>query len=258
MKRGLFITLIALINIICLASLCFAAGNPTSYKTTVQTVQLKSATTGSWITIASPNAEIDLVQDASGAGTVAASFATDVTIPVDTYDNFKLIISETMQVTGCDGTDCTATNGALTLNGNNVCAASTALWDTCGAQGIFTAGAVILEETADTYSNGSAGETTYTLNLHAEPTDGDNFIELYRNGDLTTPITVTATSVISMWFDFDTIGTVRYIGAPGGGDTDLGSNGITMFLPPQEGSAFSITVDGATSSITADNMRIDY
>jgi len=235
-----------------LQSLSYALSEATSYKVTVQSLQLKSATTNQWITIATPNQEINL-RDAA-AGGIAASLLSDVAIPVGTYDNFKLVLSETMTVQGSDGGQSSASGGIVTLTGADACVASTFLWTTaanCTDGGGFT-DHVEIHETVNSVA-GTSGEITFTLNLN--PGDGDNSIDIYSTSDLGTPIEVTPSSVISMWFDFDTQSTVLYVGAI---NTDIGADGGFAYFPPSTGTQFSITVDGTTTLITAANMRLDF
>ena len=221
------------------------AGNTDTYKITVQSIQLKN-TDGQWVTIATPNQELDIAAVSSGA--VAASFLNKASIPAGSYDNFKLVISETMKVSGSDvdggTTYYTRSGGAVTITGDDSNAASTSTW--VGALPNAT-----LAETTDTATTvlRQKGEVTYTLDLKAS--DGNDYIEIYSTTDLATPITVNVNSTISMWFDFDTAGTVHYqlIGA--------GDHAV-FYTPPGEGTAFSITVDGTTSTITADQMRLDF
>jgi len=249
-KRLLFLA-VFVISILALTSLCYALGDATTYKMTIQSVQLKSSTTGSWVTIATPNTEVDIVGDASGQNSVAATISGGIAIPTGSYDNFKMVISETMTIAGSDGANLTAASGAVTIGGG-ANSETTVNW------GGFPPPNTTLTETVNSYSAAAVGEVTFTLDLDAG--DADNYIEVYRNGDLGTPITVTATSVVSMWFDFDTQNTIVFVPAAGvgGGDTDLGADGIMTFSPPQSGTSFSITVDGTTTTITEAQMRIDF
>ena len=76
-------------------------------------------------------------------------------------------------------------------------------------------------------------------------------MEIYASANLGTPMTVTSDSSVSMFFDFDTQGTVIY--------NDMGGlNNVMYFTPPQAGTQFGITVDGVTTTVTEANMRIDF
>ena len=250
MRRLSFLAVFVILTLVFVPE-CFAQGDATTYKMTIQSVQLKSSTDNTWVTIATPNEEVDIVNDASGQNTVAATISSGIAIPTGSYDNFKLVISETMTVAGSQGANFTAAGGAVTIGGG-VNSETTVNW------GGFPPPNTTLTETVNSYSAAAAGEVTFTLDLDAG--DADNYIEVYRNGDLGTPITITATSVISMWFDFDTQGTIVFVPAAGVGvgDTDLGADGIMTFSPPQSGTAFSIIVDGTTTTITEAQMRIDF
>ena len=232
-----------------LLSLAFAQlGNASTYKITVQSVQMRSATTGQWVTIATPNQEVDIA--AVSASQVAGTLLSNVTIPVDTYDNFKMVLSETMNVSGSHndaGTDWyTKANGTVTLTGDGT-VDSTVDWDAdvtdniTPVEGANESATIILAE---------QGEVTFTLNIDPEPGDGDSIIEIYATTNLSTPITFSANSVVAMSFDFDTQGTVMH--------ADVGGNDVMAFFPPNEGTQFQITVDGTTTTITEASMRIDF
>ena len=247
MRRLLLLGFFVILTLV-FAINCFATGDATTYKMTIQSVQLKSSTTGNWVTIATPNQEVDIVNDASGQNTVAAAIASGIEIPIGSYDNFKLVISETMYVAGSDGAHHTSAGSSVTMEGANANTASTALWGNL-VGGITGAGNVNLTETGESHkAAGTPAEVTFTLDLDAG--DADNYIEVYRNGDLGTPLTMTASSVVSMWFDFDTQGTIEYVAA--------GPNDIMVFFPPQSGTAINVTVDGVTTTITEAQMRIDF
>jgi len=251
------ISVLIFVGVFFITITCYAVetGNPSSYKITVQQIQMRNSTTNEWIIIASPNEELDLVSGVIAGGT-AATFLTDSDIPPGSYDNFKLVISETMRITGSTDNAFTADGGALRLDGADPDVdGSTSTWG-------GTQPDVDMVETIDTYSATAAGEVAFTVNLHTD--DADNYIEVYyddTNNPALTPIVVSAGSEITMWFDFDTEETVQFINdveADVSGYTDLSDNGICVFLPPQEGTQFSITVDGTTTTLTASQMRTDF
>lgn len=249
MRKSSFLGVAVIFSILIFVSYCYAVSDASTYKITVQSVQMRNSVTGTWVTIASPNQEVDITS--VGQNSVAASFANDITIPVGTYDNFKMVISEAMTVSGTDAGNSSVEGGALTITGG-AGAGSTATWG--GAQPNAT-----LIETVDTISAVGEGEVTFTLNL--DTGDADNYIEVYRNGNLATPITITATSIVSMWFDFDTQSTIQHLTAVqciAQGHTDLGANGLMVFFPPQSGTRVNITVDGTTTTITEAQTRIDF
>ena len=240
---------------------CFANGNPTHYKMTIQAIYVHDAPSNTWVLVASPNQEVDIVGDSSGQNAVAASLG-GISIPPGTYDNFKLRISETMKVTGSNGADYTKAGGVITITGLTSSAASTADWPTDPPG----AGVVTMVETVDTLTTDSAqaGEVSMVLDLGAAKVggDSDNYIEVSGDNNINPPLTVTSTSQVSMWFSFDTQNTVQSLSNAdltiGMGGTDVGGNGATIFLPPQAGTTFSITVDGRTESVSASGMRIDF
>ncbi len=241
--------LVLLLVILVGASFCavdvFAAdGNAQSYKTTVKRIELKNDA-GSWVIIATPNQEIDLVGVAAGAA--AASLLNDSAIPAGNYVNFKIVIDETFKVTGCDSTNlnCTKVGGSATFTGSAATAADIVGMTVSG----FT-------NPASTYVNANTpGEMTMEINLDSG--DADDDIEIYATTDLSPAIEIKATSTISMWFDFDTQGTIAYagVGNLGGG---LPTSAAMYFKPPAAGTEFSITVDGSTTSVTSAQMTMAF
>jgi len=213
---------------------CYAAGNPTTYKITIQKFEMKT-TDDTWVTISELNQEVDIVS--VGAGAVAGTLGGGV--PAGSYDNFRLTISETIKVTGNDGVNYTNEDGVAILEG-----------DAATAAGIDTMTPATFTETSETWNNTAAGEMSIQVNL--DNGDADDFIQIYCTADFT-PLTVTADSTISMWVDFDTAGTVHHA-ATGDWGAGFPASDIMYFTPPKEGSAFSITVDGTTVTVTAAQM----
>jgi|GEM_PF-4642336 len=217
------------------------AGDASIYKVTVQSIQLKTSS-GSWVTIASPNQEIDIASVSAGA--VAASLLSDVKIPAGSYVNFKIVLSETMKFSGSDSGFYTKEGGSITLTGDDVTDGSTATWTSDPPICSLTESV----ETA-TVNSSEQGEVTAILDLE-NGGDADNYIEIYSDSDLTTPITVNENSEVSMYFTFDTQGTVNYV--------NIGGNNIMYFTPPGAGTTFGITIDGVSYSISAADMEIYF
>lgn len=236
-----FLTAITIVFILLYFTIeSFAVGDAATYKVTVQSVQLKNDA-GTWITIATPNQEIDIASAAAGA--VAGSFMNDATVPPGNYVNFKIVLSETMTFSGSDGANFTRSGGDVTITGNDAAAASTATWSG------FPPNATPAESVESHQLAGPAGEVTVHLNLAG---DTDNYIEVYGRSDLTSPVSVTVSSAVSMYFDFDTQNTVihQLMGLP--------ALNVMFFTPPQAGTQFGITVDGTSITITEAGMRIDF
>ncbi len=228
------------------------SGAPSEYIVHVEKIQLKNAVSNTWVTIGTPNVDVNIADVSPGA--VAASFSSGISIPAGTYNNFKIIISKTFTIKGYindGGTDYyTKAGGSLTMNGTVASDGSTATWP----GGALPSGTVQLNETGDTVTTTApAGEATYTLDLNGSTSD----IEMYLKTDLATPITITASSTISMWFSFDTQGTLQHFSF-GSCATDVGADGCISFTPPATGTKFGITVDGTTTTLNGSDMRIDF
>ena len=226
---------------LCLASELFAAGAATKYIITVQTIQLRNDS-GEWVTIATPNQPINIADVDVGA--VAGSFLNDASIPFGNYVNFKLIISETMTVAGSDGIHFTTANGSAVLTGNAATAAD--------LDGMIP---TLDEGGTETHNLAAKGDMTIQVNL--DNSDADDYIEIYAAVDLGDPLVIKRGSVVSMWFDFDTAGTIHYVAADGWGAGSPASNAM-YFTPPGAGTEFSITVDARTVAVTSANMTMAF
>lgn len=241
MRKSILIW-IAIILGIFFATHCYAAaGSATTYIVTIQSIQLKDDA-GTWVTIATPNSNIDIA--AVDAGAVAGSLLSSAAIPVGNYVNFKVVFSETMTVAGVD------TLGNYTTAGGSAVLTGTAT-TSAGLPGTIT----VFTESAETWNNSSAGSMTIQVDLDGG--DADNYIELYATADLTTPLVVTSTSSVSMWVDFDTAGTINYVNVNGFA-AGIPTTQAMYFTPPGTGSQFSITVDDRTVNITAANMTMAF
>ena len=237
MKKLTFLA-VAIILSIFLISNCYAQGNAETYIVRVLRVEIRK-TDGTWITIATPNQEIDITS--ANAGATVGSLSGFV--PPGSYDNFRLRLSETMRFAGSDDAHYTRAGGDLTITGNVGTAASTATWVKDP-----TENADLVENVESWTNTAPAGEVTAHLDLNAN--DGDNYIEVYATNNSSTPITVNADSAISMYFDFDTQGTIMH--------QNVAGDDIMTFLPPRTGTRFGITVDGTSLTILEANMRIDF
>ena len=237
------------------AEVCHAAtsGRPDKYEVTIISVQLKDDATNQWVTIASPNAVADIT--GVGANTVASAIQASVVIPVGDYDNFKLVLSETMTVSGTIGASSTNSGGAVIITGLNNNADKISTWDQPGP---LPSSVIKEQNSTDSITAGTAGDVSYTLDLDAS--DADSSIEIYIQTDLTTPISVTANSVITMGFTFDTSTALLLLGAGemGAGAVDVNTNGALVFMPPSSGTSFTITVDGTTTTIASSDMEIEF
>jgi hypothetical protein len=232
----------------------FAAGNADTYKMNVLKVSLKKSD-GTWITIAQPNATIDIASAAPSAS--VAAMMSDTNIPAGSYVNFKIEAGKTWYVSGSDASTAlgclggpyyTNTGGTIALVGTLSSAGSTATWTSDPPSGVTPT------ETLETATNviGNKGEIAITLSLGAAGSGtASGNVEISGGGDLSTPIVINEDSTVSMSFTFDTQNTIHCV--------DLGGSNYAMFFtPPQAGTSFSITVDGVTNTITAAQMTMAF
>ncbi|MCX5693535.1 MAG: hypothetical protein NT014_00120 [Candidatus Omnitrophica bacterium] len=192
---------------------------------------------GTWVTIATPNQELDI---ASGSQNAAVG-GFSLTIPAGEYVNFRATCSETMKFSGSAGTHYTKAGGSITVKGDDATDASTATWasDPPATNNVTPVG-------THTLILSQQGEVTMVADLK-NGGDIDDDMVVYAKTDLS-PISVKSDSRVSMFFDFDTQSTVHYESAID-----------EMYLtPPKEGSQFGVTVDGVSYSVSEANMRTDF
>lgn len=248
MKKTLFL-LIFLIITVSLIPQCYGLGDASTYKVTVQKVEAKQSD-GTWITIFELNIEVDVGQDALGAGGIGAFLSGN--LPPGSYLNFRITFSESVTFAGQDGSGhFTAASGNITITGTDADAASTNDWPDTMAELLAL---ISYDEATETHADsGPAGEVTVNLDLGAGKAGGDtdNYCQVYGKSDFATPVVIEDDSLVSMFFDFDTKDTVQYVQTGGGND-------LMIFTPPKEGTQFGVTVDGTSYAITEANMRVDF
>ncbi len=254
MKR--FLTGMMIITaVICMSySVCYGVpttGDPTIYKVTIKQIKLKSVK-GNWVTIATPNQEVDL--RSAAANGLAGSLAASMNIPTDTYVNMMIVISNTIKAAGIDGGDGNQTGaGAIvTITGGQVADASSQTW-TGGKPSTDTV-AVDTDHAGHpslVVGGGPGAEMTFVIKLGAAAGRTGSNIEISLITDLTTPIVVKDSSRVSMAFTFDTKNTVSNNGW-------LGPADAMVFWPPANGTAYNITVDGTVHTINATDMYLNF
>lgn len=247
MKKILVLTITVIIGI-SFASFCYGVGDATGYKITVQKVEAKT-TSGTWVTVFELPIEIDVGTAALGIGGIGGFLSGN--LPPGSYNNFRITFSETVKFTGSDGAHFTAAGGSITITGTNPDAARTDTWES--EANLLTM--VSYDEPDETHAAAEpAGEVTLILDLGAAKAGGDtdDFVQVSAlpAAEFNPPVTIETSSVVSMFFDFDAVNTVRWIG--------VGPVNVMIFTPPLTGTQFGITVDGVTYTITAANMVFEF
>jgi hypothetical protein len=198
---------------------------------------------GQWITIATPNQQVNICSVAAGAD--AADLMANANIPTGKYVNFRIVLSNVMVFAGTDGIDETAPGGTVTLTGIAANAASTSTWP---ADPPVASVALVAVATRQAVT-GNPGDITATLNLGAAAGFVANTVTCQITNNLATPIEVKDTSTVSMAFQFNTQNTVWSAAA---------GVGPMFFTPPQTGTSYSLIVDGATTTVAGANMQTNF
>lgn len=244
MKRRIFLQVAAL-SVLFLALLfpCPSyAGDATVYKITIKEIKLLKSDGVTWVTIASPNQEVDVAS--VNAGATAGSFLAGIKIPEGDYINFEVVVSETMKYAGSDAGHNVTQGGLLTITGDDATDGQSDTWatDPPGAAS---------NEYAET-CDGTAGESTITVDLE-NGGDADDYFEVRRGTNLTTPISVKSDSEFSISFDFDTQGCIHYQHI-GPAFPLPGANDVMFLTPLGNGTKTEITVDGVTTTFAETDM----
>lgn len=237
----------------------FAAGNPTVYKVTVKAVQLKNLA-GQWVTIAAPYQEVDIAS--ASAGQAVASLFSDSVIPAGSYVNFRVVLSETLRVAGTDTVYSTVAGGILNISSTDPSktgSTSTAEWNfdpTNPASALGFAALLTSAQPVDCVKlAGTPGEMTVNLDLDNDA-DSDIFVQGIADLSIADAVGINGDSEVSMSFSFNMNNSVLEID-PTPGAADSGDE-VIAFLPPQEGTQFTITVDGVAKSVTGDMMEMQF
>lgn len=253
--RKLILSLFALL----FSASVFAAGTPTSYKVTVKAVQLKNSA-GQWVTIAAPYQEVDIAS--ASAGQSVASLFSDTVIPAGIYVNFRVVLSETFRVSGTDTVYSTAAGGVLNVSSTDPSktgSTTTAEWnfDPNNAGSVLGFASLLSSsQPVDCVKvAGTPGEMTVNLNL-SNDADSDIFVQGVGDLSIADAVEIKGDSEVTMSFSFDMNDSVLEID-PTPGAVDSGDE-VIAFLPPQEGTEFTITVDGVTEVVDSTMMAMEF
>jgi len=249
--RRAWIVIFILVCMMLPGNAVFAVDDPDDYIVTVQEVRMKN-TSGEWVTIATPDQAIDIADAAAGAE--AAAIGADAAIPSGEYVNFMIVLSATMTVRGTDAATgkVTGNGGTVTITGADANASSTSTWDQPSPPGfsgnlpntVFGAAGSVVDDVPAVPQ-----QMNFQLNLGAAGGRNDGSVWVYARSDQT-PILIDPSTQVQLIFNFDVANTIFYSN-PGIGDW-------MMFLPPSDGTSFSVISGGDELTLNAANMKMEW
>lgn len=215
----------------------WAAGTASRCLVTVKGIKLKDMD-NAWFNVPIKEVKLDL-----GKPDQTISFKNDGRIPAGRYKNFKIILSETLQVSGHDGDNYTTEGGQLEVGG--VARRMSEL------PGDITS----MTESTKTWNKNSEGLMTVKINLDFE--DRDDVMEIYGSRDLEEPFKVKAKSNLVFVISVNLEDTINFAW-PDSLARGIPSHNVMYFLPPTSVTEVSISSDKYTTSFDSDYIDISF
>jgi hypothetical protein len=215
----------------------WAAGETSSCKVTVKQVLLKTPS-GNWVPIKGSEHETDLATEDP-----MLSLLNFDRVPPGKYVNFKLVVSETVKVTGRDGKNFTRAGGDIYMGGSAVNAS--------GLPGDITA----LRVVSPTWNNELSGEMTERINLDYE--DRDDIMEIYPKRNFLKPFIVKKGSAVHIWMTIN-LDQTMYFAFPNSIRKGVPRVNVMYFIPPSQIDDVSITVDSVSRYASTDEVAFDF
>lgn len=215
----------------------WAAGPATHCIVSVKGLKLKDMD-NAWIEVPIQETTIDL-----GKPDQTIVFKNDGRVPEGMYKNFKLIISETIEVSGQDGGNFTTEGGELTLGGT-----AYTLFDLPGDITSIT-------ESKTSWNTITEGNMKIKINFDFE--DRDDVMEVYGVRDLEKPFRVKASTTLTFAMVMSVSQTV-YFAWPDSLAKDVPSKNVMYFLPADRITEVSIKADSYTASFEPEFINIAF
>lgn len=216
---------------------CFASGDATHCIITVKKVWLKNVS-GDWVSVDLPEHQVDLTQEEP-----IFSFVNYKKVPRGKYVNFKVVISETLKVSGKDGRNMTKAGGEITVGGTAATIAD--------LPGDITS----LAATSPTWNDKEEGLITEHLNLDFE--DRNDTMEIYPRRDFNKPFVIKEGSGVHLWLTVSLSHTIYFM-FPNAIRKNVPTQYVMYFIPPKEVDDMSIVVDSSTSFAPGDLVVWDF
>jgi hypothetical protein len=222
--------------VLSLAPAAFGAVSPSSCIITIEKLELKN-NSGEWVTLLQPDLQVDLVvKDPSLSFSNASG-----KIPPGNYINFRVILSETIKVSGRDHENMTKADGEVEITGSAM-----QLRD---LPGVFSG----YKEKSATWN--LSAEAPIKVHLNFNNGDSDDVMTVTRRRDFADPLEIKKGSFVYVWFMLDLVKTLYYAEPASLGNNWPPNRGF-YFLPPNKIDGAIITVDARKEEMSGDDVGL--
>ena len=218
-------------------SLSFAAGNAVKCVVMIKKV-LNKKVSGEWVPVPDSAREADLLVEEP-----LLSFINTNKVPSGRYVNFKIILSETVKVTGKDGNNLTKEGGEITVGGTAV--------NSSELPGNITSFRVA----SRVWNIQELGLITEHLNLNYE--DRNDTMEIYPRRNFQPSFVIRQGSSVTLWMTVNLDHTI-YFAFPNSISKAVPKENVMYFIPPNEIDDVSLTVDAVSSLASGDEIAFDF
>ena len=219
---------------------CFAAGDPSHCFVTVKQVLLKKIS-GEWIPIPDAQKEVDLLED----DPIFSFINFKQRVPKGKYVNFKVILSETVKVSGNDGKNLTRTAGEITVGGT-----ASKAFDLPG-------NIKSLKAASPTWTKDEKEHGLITEHLNLDYEDSNDTMEVYPRRDFNKPFIIKEGSSVQIWLSINLTGTVIFM-FPNALHRGVPTENVMYFIPPKDIDDMSINIGASTSFAPGDTIAFDF
>lgn len=229
-----FVTILAFFA---MGDILFAAGDPLECKVLVKQVLLRTVS-GDWVPVKNSEHEVDLKVEEP-----IISFINYDRVPPGKYVNFKIVLSETLKVSGKDDRNMTREGGEIIVGGAAAKASD--------LPGDITS----LQTIKSTWNNQKEGEMIEHLNLDFE--DRNETMEIYPKRNFQKPFLVKKGSAVHIWMTV-TLGRTLYFAFPNSIRKGVPKENAMYFIPPTEIDDVSITSDSVSRFASGEEIAFDF
>lgn len=167
----------------------------------------------------------------------------DGEIPEGDYDNFKIVLTETVKVSGHVGPNKTKSGGRLTVGGTSPTVETVNMVEITS-----------FVQDAPTWTDTAEGEITEHLNLDYE--DGNDVMTIYGKHGFPKPLHIKKGSTIQLYLGMDRTEVIHY--AWPDFFSGITSDKAVYFLPPPKLGEASFEVDAETRYFSPDDVEWEF
>lgn len=215
----------------------FAAGDPTECKVTVKQVFLKTVS-GSWVLVKKSEREADLMAEEP-----ILSFINYDRVPPGKYVNFKIVLSETVKVSGRDGGNMTREGGEIIVGG------------TAAKASDLPGDIASLKTISPTWNDQKPGAIIEHLNLDFE--DSNDTMEIYPKRNFQKPFIVKKGSAVHIWLTVNLNHTI-YFAFPNSIQKGVPKVNSMYFIPPSTIDDVSLISDSVSKFASEAEVAFDF